>query len=55
MYQNSKSLTIVGAFLSLTCGFLLTQQPTNAATTSQAATPTTQVVNDKNNSLFGFG
>ena len=44
MYQISKRLTMAGAFLSLACGFLLTQQPTKAATTSQAATPTTQVV-----------
>ena len=44
MYQISKSLTMAGAFLGLSCGFLLTQQPTKAATTSQAAIPTTQVV-----------
>lgn len=44
MYQISKRLTIAGAFLSLACGFLISQQPTKAATTSQAAIPTTQVV-----------
>ena len=51
MYQISKRLTMVGAFLSLACGFLLTQQPTKAATTSQAATPTTQVVKADSNVL----
>ena len=51
MYQISKRLTIAGAFLSLACGFLLTQQPTKAATTSQAATPTTQVVKADSNVL----
>ena len=40
---------MAGAFLSLACGFLLTQQPTKAATTSQAATPTTQVVKADSN------
>ena len=49
MYQISKRLTIAGAFLSLACGFLLTQQPTKAATTSQAAIPTTQVVKTDSN------
>ena len=49
MYQISKRLTIAGAFLGLACGFLLTQQPTKAATTSQAATPTTQVVKTDSN------
>ena len=49
MYQISKRLTIAGAFLSLACGFLLTQQPTKAATTSQKATPTTQVVKANSN------
>ena len=51
MYQISKRLTIAGAFLGLACGFLLTQQPTKAATTSQAATPTTQVVKADSNVL----
>ena len=51
MYQISKRLTTAGAFLSLACGFLLTQQPTKAATTSQAATPTTQVVKADSNIL----
>ena len=51
MYQISKRLTITGAFLGLACGFLLTQQPTKAATTSQAATPTTQVVKADSNVL----
>ena len=51
MYQISKHLTTAGAFLSLACGFLLTQQPTKAATTSQAATPTTQVVKADSNVL----
>ena len=51
MYQISKRLTIAGAFLGLACGFLLTQQPTKAATTSQAATPTTQVVKANSNVL----
>ncbi len=51
MYQISKRLTTAGAFLSLACGFLLTQQPTKAATTSQAATPTTQVVKADSNVL----
>ena len=49
MYQISKRLTMAGAFLSLACGFLLTQQPTKAATTSQAAIPTTQVVKANSN------
>ena len=49
MYQISKRLTIAGAFLGLACGFLLTQQPTKAATTPQAATPTTQVVKADSN------
>ena len=49
MYQISKRLTMVGAFLSLACGFLLTQQPTKAANTPQAATPTTQVVKANSN------
>ena len=51
MYQISKRLTIAGAFLSLACGFLLTQQPTKAATTPQTATPTTQVVKADSNIL----
>ena len=51
MDQISKRLTTAGAFLSLACGFLLTQQPTKAATTSQAATPTTQVVKADSNIL----
>ena len=51
MYQISKRLTIAGAFLCLACGFLLTQQPTKAATTSQAATPITQVVKADSNVL----
>ena len=51
MYQISKRLTMAGAFLILACGFLLTQQPTKAATTSQAATPTTQVVKADSNVL----
>ena len=51
MDQISKRLTIAGAFLGLACGFLLTQQPTKAATTSQAATPTTQVVKVDSNVL----
>ena len=54
MYQISKRLTIAGAFLGLACGFLLTQQPTKAATTSQAATPTTQVVKADSN-VIGQG
>ena len=49
MYQISKRLTTAGAFLGLACGFLLTQQPTKAATTSQKATPTTQVVKANSN------
>ena len=51
MYQISKRLNIAGAFLSLACGFLLTQQPTKAATTSHAVTPTTQVVKADSNVL----
>ena len=51
MYQTSKRLTTAGAFLSLACGFLLTQQPTKAANTPQAATPTTQVVKADSNVL----
>ena len=54
MYQISKRLTMAGAFLSLACGFLLTQQPTKAATTSQAAIPTTQVVK-ANSNVIGQG
>ena len=49
MYQISKRLTTAGVFLSLACGFLLTQQPTKAANTPQAATQTTQVVKDNSN------
>ena len=49
MYQISKRLTMAGAFLSLACGFLLTQQPTKAANTPQAATQTTQVVKANSN------
>ena len=51
MYQISKRLTIAGAFLSLACGFLFTQQPTKAATTSQEAIPTKQVVKTNSNVL----
>ena len=51
MDQISKRLTIAGAFLSLVCGFLLTQQPAKAANTSQEATPTTQVVKANSNVL----
>ena len=51
MYQISKRLTTAGTFLSLACGFLLTQQPTKASTTSQAATPTTRVVKADSNVL----
>ena len=51
MYQISKRLTMAGVFLGLACGFLLTQQPTKAATTSQAATPITQVVKADSNVL----
>ena len=51
MYQISKRLTMAWAFLGLACGFLLTQQPTKAATTSQAVTPTTQVVKADSNIL----
>ena len=51
MYQISNRLTIAGAFLCLACGFLLTQQPTKAATTSQAVTPTTQVAKADSNIL----
>ena len=54
MYQISNRLTMAGAFLSLACGFLLTQQPTKAATTSQAAIPTTQVVK-ANSNVIGQG
>ena len=49
MYQISKRLTMAGVFLGLASSFLLTQQPTKAATTSQAATPTTQVVKANSN------
>ncbi|NUG39760.1 BspA family leucine-rich repeat surface protein [Lactobacillus mellis] len=49
MDQISKRLTMAVAFLGLACGFLLTQQPTKAATTSQAATPTMQVVQTDSN------
>ena len=51
MYQISKRLTIAGVFLSLACGFLFTQQPTKAATTSQEAIPTKQVVKTNSNVL----
>ena len=51
MYQISKRLTMAGVFLGLASSFLLTQQPTKAATTSQAATPTTQVVKADSNVL----
>ena len=48
MYQISKRLTTSGAFFKFGLWLLLTQQLTKAATTSQAATSTTQVVNNKN-------
>ena len=54
MYQISKLLTTAVAFLGLSCGFLLTQQPTKAATTSQAAISTTQVVK-ANSNVIGQG
>ncbi|MFD0728076.1 hypothetical protein [Bombilactobacillus mellis] len=44
MYQISKRLTMVGAFLGLAWRFLLPQESTKAANTSQATTPITQVV-----------
>ena len=51
MYQISKRLTMAGALLGLAYSFLLTQQPTKAANTPQAATPTTQVVKADSNVL----
>ena len=51
MYQISKRLTMAEVFLGLASSFLLTQQPTKAATTSQAATSTTQVVKADSNVL----
>lgn len=51
MYQMSKRLTMAGIFLGLASSFLLTQQLTKAATTSQAAIPTTQVVKANSNVL----
>ena len=51
MYQISKRLTMIAAFVSLACGFLLTQQPTKAAITPQAAAPTKQVVKADSNVL----
>lgn len=55
MYQISNRLTIAGAFLGLSCGFLLTQQPTKAATTSQAAIPTTQKIINQNHKIEANG
>lgn len=48
MYQTSKRLIIFGAFLGLACGFLLTQQPTNAAAQQPAKTATQVVKADSN-------
>ena len=48
MYQISKRLIIFGAFLGLACGFLLTQQPTNAAAQQPAKTATQVVKADSN-------
>ena len=55
MYQISKRLTMVGAFLGLAGRFLLPQQSTKAANTSQTATPTTQKIINQNNDMVANG
>lgn len=51
MYQISKHLTMVGAFLGLAWRFLLLQQSTKAANT----TPTTQKVINQDNDMAANG
>lgn len=55
MYQISKRLTMVGAFLGLAWRFLLPQESTKAANTSQTATPTTQKIINQNNDMVANG
>ena len=55
MYQISERLTMVGAFLGLSWRFLLPQQSTKAANTSQTATPTTQKIINQNNKIEANG
>ena len=55
MYQISKRLTIAGSFLGLAWRFLLPQESTKAANTSQTATPTTQKVINQDNKIEANG
>lgn len=55
MYQISKRLTMAGAFLGLAWRFLLPQESTKAANTSQTATPTTQKIINQNNDMVANG
>ena len=55
MYQISKCLTMVGAFLGLAWRFLLPQESTKAANTLQTATPTTQKIINQNNDMVANG
>ena len=55
MYQISKRLTMAGAFLGLAWSFLLPQESTKAANTSQTATPTTQKIINQNNKIEANG
>lgn len=55
MYQISKRLTMVGAFLGLAWRFLLPQESTKAANTLQTDTPTTQKIINQNNKIESNG
>ena len=55
MYQISKRLTMAGAFLGLAWRFLLPQESTKAANTSQTATPTAQKVINQDNDMAANG
>ena len=55
MYQISKRLTMVGAFLGLAWRFLLPQQSTKAANTLQTDTPTTQKIINQDNKIEANG
>ncbi|MCX0279258.1 hypothetical protein [Bombilactobacillus mellis] len=55
MYQISKRLTMVGAFLGLAWRILLPQESTKAANTLQTDTPTTQKIINQNNKIEANG
>ena len=46
---------MAGAFLGLAWSFLLPQESTKAANTSQTATPTTQKIINQNNDMVANG